>query len=150
MTHVLIAAFFCSLGYFVASTLITRSLADDIERLDDERQELDDDRRALLEFTRAQIDTERQATWDLGGHKRLPACSLDPHPRLAGHRRGRRAPPPPARRQPRDLARRRRREAQALRADPTPSQVQGQEASPCLCTVGIPVEIFQSVESCAP
>ena len=68
----LVAFLGVSAGYYVACVVVALSLKDDIARLDDERQELDDDRRALLEFTRAQIDTERQATWDLGGHKRLP------------------------------------------------------------------------------
>jgi len=71
MIYLLTAGLFASLGYFVASWFITRSLADDIARLDLERNSIERQKQMIDAFLDGVADGKRFA-WDLGGHKRLP------------------------------------------------------------------------------
>ncbi len=69
MTHVLVAALFTSVGWACASYLITRSLRDDIERLDMERDSIERQKRMIDDFLDGVADGKSIA-WDLGAHRR--------------------------------------------------------------------------------
>ena len=69
MTYFLIAAFCTSCGYFVASMLITRSLEDDIERLDLERDSIERQKKMIDAFLDGQVEDKR-VMFDLGAHRR--------------------------------------------------------------------------------
>ena len=69
MTHVLVAALFTSVGWACASYLITRSLRDDIERLDMERDSIERQKKMIDAFLDGQVEDKR-VMFDLGAHRR--------------------------------------------------------------------------------